>query len=221
VLGGIGTFAAWCAVTVLHGEARTIGIPWMVIGMGGYFLYRKRQGLDPLRSYKIARPERPPDFHELEYRTALVPVFGDDVSASALHAAAKLIGREGIVYAVYVLPVPSQLSLEAGLEEEEARGRSVLESARIQARRAGIKLRTGLIRTRNPGSALVEEAERVGSDVIYWSTIHAPRGEHGIGPTAAYLLKVRPCRVIIETDNRATAGADGAATPAEALAAAG
>ncbi|MCW3031154.1 MAG: Basic amino acid/polyamine antiporter, family, partial [Solirubrobacterales bacterium] len=57
--------------------------------------------------------------------------------------------------------------------------------------------------TRNPGAALVEEAERVGADVIYWSTIHAPAGERGIGPTAAYLLGRRPCRVIIETDNGA------------------
>ena len=61
----------------------------------------------------------------------------------------------------------------------------------------------GLIRTRNPGAALVEEAERVGADVIYWSTIHAPAGEQRIGPTAAYLLSKRPCRVIIETQNRA------------------
>jgi nucleotide-binding universal stress UspA family protein len=104
--------------------------------------------------------------------------------------------------------VPSQLSLEAGLEREEAHGRSVLESARIQARRAGIKIRTGLIRTRNPGSALVEEAQRIGCDVIYWSTIHAPAGEQRIGPTAAYLLRERPCRVIIETDNRPRARRD-------------
>ncbi|HEY0516700.1 MAG TPA: universal stress protein [Solirubrobacteraceae bacterium] len=201
VLGGVGTFAAWVAVVVLHGEARTIGIPWMVLGMVGFYAYRRRKGLDPKRSYRLPRPERPPDFEELEYRTALVPIFGDDVSASALRAAAKLIGEEGVVYAIYVLPVPHQLSLEAGLLEEEAHGRSVLESARIQARRAGVKVRTGLIRTRNPGSAIVEEAQRIGSDVIYWSTIHAPAGEHGIGPTAAYLLKVRPCRVIIETDN--------------------
>jgi APA family basic amino acid/polyamine antiporter len=207
VIGAIGTFAAWCAVTALHPEARTIGIPWMVLGMGGYFLYRRRQGLDARASYKMARPERPPDFEELEYRTALVPIFGDDVSASALSSAAKLIGEEGVVYAIYVLPVPRQLSLEAGLEEEEAHGRSVLESARIQARRLGIKIHTGLIRTRHPGSALVEEAERVGSDVIYWSTIHAPAGEQRIGPTAEYLLSRRPCRVIIETDNRPRSGA--------------
>ena len=181
------------AVTALHGEARVIGIPWMIVGMAGYYLYRKSQGLDPKKSYRLPRPERPADFQELEYRTALVPIFGDDVSAQALHSAARLIGEDGVVYAVFVLPVPRQLSLEAGFEEEEAHGRAVLESARIQARRAGLKIRTGLIRTRNPGSAIVEEAERVGSDVIYWSAIHAPVGEHGIGPTAAYLLSRRPC----------------------------
>jgi APA family basic amino acid/polyamine antiporter len=202
VIGGLGTAAAWVAVVALHVEARYVGIPWMIVGMAGYFYYRHSQGLDPRKSYRIERAQRPADFQELEYRTALVPIFGEDISATAFSSAAKLIGDEGVVYAIFVLPVPSQLSLEAGLEEEEAQGRSVLESARIQARRAQIKIHTGLIRTRNPGAALVQEAERVGSDVIYWSTIHAPPGERGIGPTAAYLLSKRPCRVIIETDNR-------------------
>ena len=214
VIGGIGTAAAWVAVVVLHTEARYVGIPWMVIGMGGYFLYRKRQGLDPRKHYRIERPERPPDFAAFDYRTALVPIFGEDVSATALRSAAKLIGEDGVVYAIFVLPVPSQLSLEAGLEDEEAQGRSVLESARIQARRLGIKIHTGLIRTRNPGAALVEEAERVGADVIYWSTIHAPAGEQRIGPTAAYLLSRRPCRVIIETENRPARSREGAPAPA-------
>jgi hypothetical protein len=216
VIGGIGTAAAWIAVTALHGEARVVGIPWMVLGMAGYFIYRRSQGLDAKGDYRIARPERPPDFAEFDYRTAIVPIFGNDVSASALTSAAKLIGSEGVVYAVFVLPVPSQLSLDAGLEEEEERGRSVLESARIQARRKGIEIHTGLIRTRNPGAALVAEAERVGADVIYWSTIHAPAGEQGIGPTAAYLLRERPCRVIIETQ-RTPRAQTRASAPAEAL----
>ncbi len=137
VIGGIGTFAAWCSVVALHTEARTIGIPWMIGGMAMYFLYRRRCGLSATETCRMPRPERPADFEELGYRTALVPIFGDDVSASALASAAKLIGADGIVYAVYVIPVPSQLSLEAGLEEEEAHGRSVLEVARIQAKRRG------------------------------------------------------------------------------------
>jgi len=108
------------------------------------------------------------------------------------------------VYAVYVLVVPQQLYLEVGLEDEEATGRRVLESARLQAKRRGVKIVTGLIRTRNAGSALVEEAEKVGADMIYWSTIHAPVDEQGIGPTVSYLLARRPCRVIIESENRST-----------------
>ncbi len=157
--------------------------------------------------------ERLPDFEALGYRTALVPIFGDDVSAAAIGSAAKLIGRDGVVHAVFVLPVPSHLSLEAGLEEEEAHGRSVLESARIQARRAGLKIRTGLIRTRNPGAALVEEAQRLHSEVIYWSTLHAPVGERRIGPTAVYLLRKRPCRVIIETEGPRAGHRDASRVP--------
>ncbi len=84
VIGGLGTAAAWVAVTVLHTEAKIIGIPWMVAGMCGYYYYRKRQGLDPRKSYRLPRAERPPDFAELGYRTALVPIFGEDVSATAL-----------------------------------------------------------------------------------------------------------------------------------------
>jgi hypothetical protein len=152
----------------------------------------------------VGHPERPPDFHELGYRTALVPIFGADVSAQTLVSAAKLIGKDGIVYAVFVLPVPRQLSLDAGLQAEEALGRSILESARIQGRRAGIKVRTGLIRARNPGAALADEAQRIGADVIYLSTLHAPASEQRIGLTASYLLDRRPCRIVIETDNEPT-----------------
>jgi APA family basic amino acid/polyamine antiporter len=199
VLGIFGTGLAFVTVTILHLDVAIAGVAWLTLGMGLYIVYRRAHGLDLRSTTRTPRHERPADFEELEYRTALVPIFGNDVSASALKAAAKLIGSSGVVYAVFVLPVPSQLSLDAGLEEEEAHGRSVLESARIQARRAGIKIRTGLIRTRNPGSALVEEAERVRCDVIYWSTVHAPPGEQRIGPTAVYLLAKRPCRVIIET----------------------
>jgi basic amino acid/polyamine antiporter, APA family len=201
LLGLFGTGLAFVVVTVLHLAVAVAGVFWLALGMLLYVVYRHRHGLDLRTTTKAPRRERPPEFAEFDYRTALVPIFGKDISASVLGHAAKLIGEEGVVYAVYVLPVPSQLSLDAGLEAEEAHGRSVLESARIQAKRAGIKIHTALIRTRNPGAALVEEAERVGADVIYWSTIHASTGEQRIGPTAQYLLAKRPCRVIIETEN--------------------
>jgi APA family basic amino acid/polyamine antiporter len=214
IAGGFGTGLAFVTVTILHVDVAIAGVLWLLLGGAVYVTYRARHALD-LRTTALApRPERPPDFAEFDYRTALVPIFGSDVSASALTSAAKLIGEDGVVYAVFVLLVPSQLSLDAGLREEEAQGRSVLESARIQARRAGIKIHTGLIRTRHPGAALVSEAERVGADVIYWSALHAPAGEQRIGPTAAYLLRERPCRVIIESENRRSAPRGPALAPA-------
>ena len=62
-------------------------------GMVLYIVYRKQQGLDLRTTTKAPRPERPPDFEEFDYRTALVPIFGKDISASVLDSAAKLIGE--------------------------------------------------------------------------------------------------------------------------------
>src|SRR3989441_232211 len=56
VLGGIGTFAAWLSVVILKPEARLVGIPWMVLGLGGYFLYRPPIGVDPRVEGPIERP---------------------------------------------------------------------------------------------------------------------------------------------------------------------
>jgi APA family basic amino acid/polyamine antiporter len=199
VFGGLGTFAAWISVLVLHAEARTVGLGWMVVGLIGYIVYRRLQGLDLRTSSRIARRARPESFVELDYRSAIVPIFGTDVDGSSLRAAAKLIGEGATVEALYVLRVPNQLSLHSGLEEEEQLGRSVLESAKVAGRKSGVKVRTRLIRTRNPGAAIVEEAERIEAEIIYLGTVHAPPSERSLGPTASYLLAHRPCRVVIET----------------------
>src|SRR5215218_9552069 len=186
VIGALGTFTAWVSVVVLHTEARTVGVGWMAVGMVAYLVYRRRLGLDPRRQYRIERKAAPAGFKELAYGSALVPMFGAGVGAT--------------VDAVYVIPVPNQLSLDAGMEEEEEIGQSVLDSARIRAREHKLKIRTSLVRTRNPGAALVDEARQRGSEVVYLDTVHAPPTEQALGPTAQYLLSARPCRVVIETN---------------------
>jgi APA family basic amino acid/polyamine antiporter len=199
VLGGLGTFAAWVSVLILHREARTVGVAWMVVGLIGFVAFRRRSGLDLVTPVKIDRGERPPDFVPLAYRSALVPIFGTDVSARALRSAAKLVGDQATVDAVYIIHVPGQIPLDGPLQKEETTGRNVLEAARIVGRKHGLVVRTSLLATRNPGRTLVEEAQRLGSEVIYLGTEHAPPSERALGPTASYLLAQRPCRVIVET----------------------
>ncbi len=198
VLGAMGTFAAWCSVVALHVEARTVGIAWMVVGLGGYLLYRRRLGIDPRVQARLEREPPPEGFVPLRYSSALVPIFGTDVSGRTLATAGKLVDGD-TVDCVYVINVPSQLSLDAGLEEEEQRALSVLEVAKLRAREHGLRARTQILRTRNPGAALVEEARLRRSQIIYLDTVHAPPSQQVFGPTASYLLAKRPCRVVIET----------------------
>ena len=199
VLGAIGTFAAWASVVVLHTEARTVGVGWMVVGMAGYFWYRDSQGLDPKAKYTMDGGKVPEGFTELAYGSALVPIFGDDVSAGALRRAARLVGEDGLVDAVYVIQVPPQLSLEAGMADEERRAVALLDAARIRARESKLKVRTSVIRTRNPGQALVEEARSRGSEIVYFDMAHAPAEERVFGPITSALLRARPCRIVVET----------------------
>jgi APA family basic amino acid/polyamine antiporter len=199
VLGALGTFLAWLSVLALHAEARTVGVGWMVVGVGGYFYYRRRIGVDPRERVRIERAARPPNFRPLEYRTALVPLFGGDLNAEAITAAAKLVGEDAGVDVLYLIEVPLQLSLDTPLPDDEQRARNLLEAARVAGQRAGVRVDTRMLRTRRASATILAEARRLGSDAIYLATDHAPPGERGLGPLAVQLLEHRPCRIVIET----------------------
>jgi len=201
VLGALGTATVFTSVAVLHKDARLVGTAWMVAGMGAYFLYRRSQGLDSFHVHRIERPQRPLGFYGVAYHSALVPIFGTDINTDAMARAAKLVGPDAEVEALYVLTVPRELELDQDLEEEEELGRNVLEVARLQARARHLKVRARLIRTRNPGATIVEEARERHSDLIYMSTQHAPSDERLLGPTTRYVLANRPCRIVIEGGN--------------------
>jgi basic amino acid/polyamine antiporter, APA family len=200
VLGALGTGAAFMSVAILHHDARIVGTAWMIAGMAAYFIYRRVQGLDPWREHRIPRQQAPIGFLDVSYKSALVPILGTSVDTDAMARAAKLVGPDAAVEAVYLLTVPAELPLEEGMVEEEELGRNALEIARLQARTAKLKVRVKLIRTRSPGRAIVDEANERRSDLIYISTVHAPSTERGaqVGPVARYVLGRRPCRVVIE-----------------------
>jgi APA family basic amino acid/polyamine antiporter len=198
VIGAVGTGAAFVSVVVLHTEARVIGSAWMAAGLVGYLLYRRRLGIDPRELSAVRRPQRPVGFLDISYKSALVPLFGPDIDSDAMLRAAAVVDPDAVVEALYVLEVPAEHELPAGFDEQEDEARCALDVARLQARARGLKVRVKLIRTRNPGRAIVEEALERRSDLIYISTEHAPSDEKLLGPTTRYILAKRPCRVIVE-----------------------
>ncbi|HET7177230.1 MAG TPA: universal stress protein [Solirubrobacterales bacterium] len=199
VVGAVGTGAAFVSVVVLHSEARIIGTAWVLVGLAGYLLYRRHLGLDPREVSQVRRPQRPVGFLDVSYKSALVPIFGTDINADAMRRAAAVVDPDAFVEALYVLKVSAEHELpEGGFDEQEYEARCALDVARLQARALKLKVRVKLIRTRNPGRAIVEEALERGSDLIYISTEHAPGDERLLGPTTRYILAKRPCRVIVE-----------------------
>ncbi len=171
--------------------------------MAGYLVWRRRQGLDPRRRYRIHSQQRPLDFLEVSYKSALVPIFGPDIDGDAMRRAAAVVDPGATIEALYVVQVPVQSDLPDGLEQEEYEARCALDVARLQARARGLRVRVKMIRARNPGAAIVKEARERRSDLIYLSTEHAPSDERLLGPTTRYILAKRPCRVIVEGGNAA------------------
>jgi basic amino acid/polyamine antiporter, APA family len=64
VIGGAGTFGAWVSLVILHAPARYVGLGWMTVGLVGYFIYRRRLGVDPRRIHRrgLAPPDHLPRF---------------------------------------------------------------------------------------------------------------------------------------------------------------
>ncbi len=199
VLGAVGTGAAFVSVIVLHTEARIIGTAWIGLGLIGYLLYRRHLGIDP------AGPAAGAPSRSVRWASSRSPTARPWCRSSAPTSTPTrcAVPRPWSIQMPSSRPstcsrFPPSTSCRRGFEEQEYEARCALDIARLQARARGLKVRVKLIRTRNPGRAIVEEALERGSDLIYISTEHAPSNERLLGPTTRYILANRPCRVIVE-----------------------
>lgn len=106
---------------------------------------------------------------------------------------------EAEVIALYVVVVPLRLPLDAPMEEAERSGEEVLALARRLAEEdLGLKLSTRLIRAREVGGAIVEEAERMGASWILLGYRRKKRvRQKMLGPMLEYVLWHAPCQVLL------------------------
>src|SRR5207244_1085228 len=166
VLGGLGTGLAFIAVLVLHDDARFIGTAWMVVGLGIYVLYRRHQGLSLVESSALARPTRGAEV-EIAYTNILVPVVADEVSEDIMATAGKLAADQGtVIEAMTVIEVPINLPLSAQLPRAEAAADELLQRAKTIAEEYGARVVTQVLRARQAGRAIVDEATRIEAEVI-------------------------------------------------------
>jgi APA family basic amino acid/polyamine antiporter len=195
VFGGLGTGLAWLVVVVQDAPTRYAGIGWLTVGFIFYVLYRRRLKL-PLRDTAIAPLQFGPAI-ALEYRTILVPIVLGRESHEPIDLAARLAAERGAtIVALRVIVVPLDRPLGDELPEEEARADELLDEARVAAAAYGVHTIDRVVRARNAGRAIVDEATRRQAEMVI---LGAPRSPHReiFGKTVDFVLKNAPCRVMV------------------------
>jgi APA family basic amino acid/polyamine antiporter len=209
ILGGIGTLISWLVTVFLHftDYVAPVGLIWLAIGMVVYYVYRRTQHL-PLTETVVAPHALHGPAVEVEYRSILMPISAnrvDDVmTATALQLAAE---SNTTLVVMYPIEVPLNVSVSAPMERETAEAERELREAAALGREYGVNIVTRIVRTRNIGQAVVEEAERRRSEIIVLGARDRNRpGQKIFGPNVDYVLRNAHCRVMV--------GAEPAPTPA-------
>jgi len=198
VIGLGGTALSFVVVSVLDLQIGAAGVAWMVLGMSGYVLYRRGQGLDLVSTHEVAVPQ-PVTLTEAEYESILVAFGTRSYSAQTIATAARLAGpkRRGI-HVLVTLTVPQVSPLDAALPEQELAARAVIEQARIQGGQR-VSGHVERVRPGQTGRLIVEEAREMRAHAIVMPL--PPRtGTTLFGKTVETVLADRPCRVIIESE---------------------
>ena len=199
IVGGIATGASFVVLVYQNPATRWVGLGWMVLGLAGYVIYRRRLHV-PLRTIAKAPPAFGPAL-ALEYRRLVVPVISGQPSNDAMDVACRLAAERGArIVALSVIEIPLHLQLGESPPEFEVVANRELDEAVAIGDSYGLKVVGRLERARSAAKAIVDEAEARDAEII---VIGSPRSRLTssqaavFGKTVDYVLKHAPCRVLV------------------------
>ncbi len=200
IAGGIATGASFLVILSQNPTTRWVGLGWIASGLAFYIVYRRRW----VRASLGGTVKAPPAFGPalaLEYRRLLVPIVSGQPSDDALDVACSLAAERGArIVALNVLEVPLGRPLDDDLHELEDAANHQLDEAIAIGDSYGVRVLDRLVRARSAGPAIIEEAERRGTEII---VIGTPRKSLTgtqravFGRTVDYVLRHAPCRVMV------------------------
>ncbi|HET8607520.1 MAG TPA: universal stress protein [Gaiellaceae bacterium] len=205
ILGALGTGLSWLVIVVQYPSIRYTGIGWLVVGLVFYVVYRRRVVRAPL-SQTVRAPVQLGAAAALEYRNILVPVVEGRESAEAVDLACRLAAeRRAAIVALRVIVVPLELSLDTPLPEDEARADVLLDQARAVGELYGVRTIARILRARQAGRAIVDEAVRRHSEIVVLGAPRRGRRRGGgiFGKTVDFVLRNAPCRVMVAAGRKA------------------
>ncbi len=202
IVGGIGTGISWIVTIVLHfsDKVAPVGFAWLGLGMVVYVVYRRTQRL-PLTTTVLAPASVFGPAIEVAYRSILMPLSSHRVADEMTATALRLAAESGTsLVALYPIEVPLGLPISAPMDAALAEAEHELGQAAALGREYGVSVITRIVRTRNVGEAIVEEATRRRSEIIVMGAVERKRaGERMFGRVADYVLRNATCRVMVGT----------------------
>jgi APA family basic amino acid/polyamine antiporter len=203
VIGFLGTGLSWLDVVIQYPSTRYAGLGWIAVGFVVYVVYRRRFLHLPLTE-TVRAPVEYGKAAALEFRTILVPIAPGYPSDEAMDFACRLAAeRRAAIVALTAIQVPLDLPLDALLPEDAAEANAQLDEARAIGDSYGVRVTGRIARTRNIGRAIVDEANRRGTEVIVMAGPRRVRLQSGrrqiFGDSVDFVLRHAPCRVMVAT----------------------
>jgi nucleotide-binding universal stress UspA family protein len=132
----------------------------------------------------------------IDYRSLLVPLAANAETDQALDVACRLAAEHrASIAAVAVIEVPAVLPLNAHMVEEEARARALVRRAEVVGESYGVTVAGRVVRGREAGEVLGEEAAARRVDLVVVGARRHRRKP--FGHTVETLLRDAPCRVLV------------------------
>jgi APA family basic amino acid/polyamine antiporter len=210
---------AFHALLVEHGDARWMGIAWMLSGVTLYVGYRTSQGKPVLKRITVPESALTRRAAKAEFGSILVPILGTPLDDDIMQTAGRLAAEErdedeegAVIEAVWVFEVPLALPLDTRVPDDELkRARAALKRAKaVGEEYEGVEVATAVVRARRAGEAIVSEARRRGVEAVVLAAEEPSRlrgglmygGKPGlhdtvVGETTRYVVNKAPCRVIL------------------------
>ena len=200
LLGGLATGVSFLVLVVQNPLTRWVGLGWMVAGLVGYAIYRRRFLHVGLRAVEKAPPALGAAL-ALEYRNLLVPVIAGQSSEAAMDMACRLAAeRRARIVALNVVEIPLDQALTDRSPELEAAANSRLDHAVAIGDSYGVRVLTRLERAHAAGPAIVAEADARNAEIIVLGSPRqklTARQAAVFGKTVDYVLKHASCRVLV------------------------
>jgi nucleotide-binding universal stress UspA family protein len=130
------------------------------------------------------------------YRSLLVPLADNPETDQAIDVACRLAAEHrSSIAAIAVIEVPPVLPLTAHMFDEEARAKLLLRRAENVGETYGVQVVGHVVRGREPGEILAEEAAARHADLVVVGARRHRRKP--FGRTVETVLRLSPCRVLV------------------------